>query len=72
MTNAQTAREWFLQSAKDEKHIAKHFAALSTNEKDVKKFGIDPGNMFEFLGLGGRKIFAVERHRPFYCTKHWL
>jgi glucose-6-phosphate isomerase len=55
MTNAQTAREWFLQSAKDEKHIAAHFAALSTNEKEVKKFGIDPANMFEFWDwVGGR------------------
>ncbi|PUZ23097.1 glucose-6-phosphate isomerase [Chitinophaga parva] len=55
MTNANTAREWFLQSAKDPAHIAKHFAALSTNEKDVKAFGIDPANMFEFWDwVGGR------------------
>src|ERR1700712_4727715 len=38
MTNAQTARKWFLESAVDEAHIAKHFVALSTNEKDVVKF----------------------------------
>jgi glucose-6-phosphate isomerase len=55
MTNAQSAREWFLKTAKDEKHIAKHFAALSTNTKDVQKFGIDPKNMFEFWDwVGGR------------------
>lgn len=55
MTNANTARDWFLQAAKDEKHIAKHFAALSTNEKDVVKFGIDKANMFEFWDwVGGR------------------
>jgi glucose-6-phosphate isomerase len=55
MTNANTVREWFLQSAKDEKYIAQHFAALSTNEKEVKKFGIDPANMFEFWDwVGGR------------------
>ncbi|PUZ20681.1 glucose-6-phosphate isomerase [Chitinophaga costaii] len=55
MTNANTAREWFLQSAKDPAHIAKHFAALSTNEKDVTAFGIDPANMFEFWDwVGGR------------------
>jgi glucose-6-phosphate isomerase len=55
MTNAQTAREWFLQSAKDELQIAKHFVALSTNEKDVVKFGIDKENMFEFWDwVGGR------------------
>ncbi|HEX3023812.1 MAG TPA: glucose-6-phosphate isomerase [Chitinophagaceae bacterium] len=55
MTNAHTARAWFLEHAKDEKHIAKHFAALSTNEKDVVKFGIDKANMFEFWDwVGGR------------------
>ena len=55
MTNANTAREWFLKSAKDEKEIAKHFAALSTNTEEVKKFGIDPANMFEFWDwVGGR------------------
>jgi glucose-6-phosphate isomerase len=55
MTNANTARTWFLAAAKDEKQIAKHFAALSTNEKDVVKFGIDKANMFEFWDwVGGR------------------
>lgn len=55
MTNAHTARDWFLKKAKDEKHIAKHFVALSTNEKEVVKFGIDKKNMFEFWDwVGGR------------------
>ncbi len=55
MTNAHTARKWFLKKAKDEKHIAKHFVALSTNEKEVVKFGIDKKNMFEFWDwVGGR------------------
>ncbi len=55
MTNAHTAREWFLKKAKQEKHIAKHFVALSTNEKEVVKFGIDKNNMFEFWDwVGGR------------------
>ncbi len=55
MTNAHTAREWFLKKAKNEKHIAKHFIALSTNEKEVVKFGIDKKNMFEFWDwVGGR------------------
>jgi glucose-6-phosphate isomerase len=55
MTNAHTARNWFLQSAHDEGHVAKHFAALSTNEKEVVKFGIDKANMFEFWDwVGGR------------------
>ena len=55
MTNAQTARQWFLNAAKDESQIAKHFAALSTNEKEVTKFGIAPENMFVFWDwVGGR------------------
>lgn len=55
MTNAHTAREWFLKRAKQEKNIAKHFVALSTNEKEVVKFGIDKRNMFEFWDwVGGR------------------
>jgi glucose-6-phosphate isomerase len=55
MTNAHTARDWFLESAKDEAQVAKHFVALSTNEKEVVKFGIDKANMFEFWDwVGGR------------------
>lgn len=55
MTNAHTAREWFLSYAKKEKHIASHFVALSTNEKEVTAFGIDKENMFEFWDwVGGR------------------
>ena len=55
MTNANTARDWFLEHATDQKHIALHFAALSTNEKAVTAFGIDPKNMFEFWDwVGGR------------------
>jgi glucose-6-phosphate isomerase len=55
MTNAQTARTWFLRTAKDEQHIKKHFAAISTNKKKVVEFGIDPGDMFEFWDwVGGR------------------
>jgi glucose-6-phosphate isomerase len=55
MTNAFTAREWFLQKARQEKHIAKHFVALSTNEAAVTQFGIDKQNMFEFWDwVGGR------------------
>ena len=55
MTNAQTARAWFLQSAKEENHVAKHFVALSTNEREVTAFGIDKANMFGFWDwVGGR------------------
>jgi glucose-6-phosphate isomerase len=55
MTNAFTARDWFLKEAKDETHVAKHFVALSTNTAAVKKFGIDAENMFVFWDwVGGR------------------
>jgi glucose-6-phosphate isomerase len=54
MTNAESAKRWFLEQSSPE-HIAKHFAALSTNEEKVKEFGIDPQNMFEFWDwVGGR------------------
>ncbi|MDB1122823.1 glucose-6-phosphate isomerase [Vibrio algarum] len=55
MTNAHSARTWFLETAGDEAHVAKHFAALSTNGKAVAEFGIDTENMFEFWDwVGGR------------------
>lgn len=55
MTNAYTARDWFLEHAVHEKHIAKHFVALSTNETEVVKFGINKKNMFQFWDwVGGR------------------
>jgi glucose-6-phosphate isomerase len=56
MTNAHSAREWALKGlGGDESAIAKHFVAISTNEKEVKKFGIDPENMFGFWDwVGGR------------------
>lgn len=55
MTNAHSARAWFLRAAGDEKAVAKHFAALSTNQKAVEAFGIDPANMFQFWDwVGGR------------------
>lgn len=55
ITNAESAREWFLSSAKDKVHVAKHFVALSTNTKAVQAFGIDTANMFQFWDwVGGR------------------
>lgn len=55
LTNAFTARKWFLKHTLDEKHIAKHFVAVSTNKEAVKDFGIDLENMFEFWNwVGGR------------------
>ncbi|GAA94548.1 uncharacterized protein L969DRAFT_91496 [Mixia osmundae IAM 14324] len=55
ITNAESAREWFLKTAGDKKHVAKHFVALSTNTKAVTGFGIDESNMFKFWDwVGGR------------------
>ncbi|OEE87658.1 glucose-6-phosphate isomerase [Enterovibrio norvegicus FF-162] len=55
MTNALSARDWFLATAEEQAHVAKHFAALSTNAKSVAEFGIDTDNMFEFWDwVGGR------------------
>ena len=55
MTNAFSAREWFLEAAKDTRHVALHFIAISTNTEAVEKFGIDKDNMFEFWDwVGGR------------------
>lgn len=55
MTNATSARTWFLDAAKDNAHVAKHFVALSTNAKAVEAFGIDTDNMFAFWDwVGGR------------------
>ena len=55
ITNAKSAKAWLLETAKDETTVAKHFVALSTNEVEVTKFGIDKNNMFEFWDwVGGR------------------
>ncbi|KAM9570700.1 glucose-6-phosphate isomerase a [Salvelinus alpinus] len=55
ITNAESARDWFLQTANDQSTVAKHFVALSTNAPKVQAFGIDTNNMFEFWDwVGGR------------------
>jgi glucose-6-phosphate isomerase len=55
LTNAQSARDWCLKALGDQKAVAKHFVAVSTNEEGVAKFGIDTANMFEFWDwVGGR------------------
>lgn len=69
MTNAHTAREWFIGKAKDESAIAKHFVALSTNAKSVEAFGIDPANMFEFWDwVGGRYSLWSAIGLPIACV----
>ncbi|NIJ53954.1 glucose-6-phosphate isomerase [Dyadobacter arcticus] len=55
MANAHSARSWFLEKAVDQKFVKKHFVAISTNQPEVEKFGIDPDNMFGFWDwVGGR------------------
>ena len=55
LTNARSARDWFMAKAKDKAHVAKHFVAVSTNAKEVGAFGIDTANMFGFWDwVGGR------------------
>lgn len=55
MTNAATARNWFLEAAGDEKQVENHFVAVSTNEQEVIRFGINPAQMFRFWNwVGGR------------------
>jgi glucose-6-phosphate isomerase len=55
LANAQTARAWCLRALRSDKAVARHFVAVSTNADAVAKFGIDPGNMFEFWDwVGGR------------------
>ena len=55
MVNARSAREWLLATARDEAHVARHFVAVSTNEPEVRRFGIAPEQMFVFWDwVGGR------------------
>jgi glucose-6-phosphate isomerase len=55
LTNAHTARRWLLDTLQDEKAVARHFVAVSTNAAEVRKFGIDTANMFGFWDwVGGR------------------
>jgi glucose-6-phosphate isomerase len=69
MTNAHTARNWFLEYARREDAIAKHFVALSTNEKSVVEFGIDPQNMFAFWDwVGGRYSLWSAIGLPIACA----
>lgn len=69
MTNAHSARNWFLKAAKDEKAIAKHFVALSTNAKSVAEFGIDTKNMFAFWDwVGGRYSLWSAIGLPIACA----
>ncbi|HMQ49878.1 MAG TPA: glucose-6-phosphate isomerase [Saprospiraceae bacterium] len=69
MTNAHTARAWFLETAREEAHVARHFVAISTNETGVRQFGIDLDNMFEFWDwVGGRYSLSSAIGLPIACT----
>lgn len=69
MTNAHTAREWFLQSAGSDQHIPLHFVAVSTNLNGVKDFGIAAENMFEFWDwVGGRYSLSSAIGLSIACT----
>jgi len=69
MTNAHSARDWFLKHAKDEAAVAKHFVALSTNGQAVSEFGIDTQNMFAFWDwVGGRYSLWSAIGLPIACA----
>jgi glucose-6-phosphate isomerase len=69
MTNARTARSWFLKAAGKEEEVAKHFVAISTNEAGVTDFGIAPENMFGFWDwVGGRYSLTSAIGLPIACT----
>ena len=67
MTNAHTARDWVLKALSDEKAVARHFLAVSTNSVKVQEFGIDSANMYvRILGLGRWALFDGFGDRPFH------
>lgn len=69
MTNAHTARKWFLEQGGTEKDVARHFVAVSTNEEKVTAFGIDQNNMFEFWDwVGGRYSVSSAIGLPVMCA----
>ena len=69
LMNAHSARSWLVARAKDEQAVAKHFVAVSTATEEVKKFGIDPANMFEFWDwVGGRYSLWSAIGLPIACA----
>uniref|UniRef100_A0A3Q2Q1G1 Glucose-6-phosphate isomerase n=1 Tax=Fundulus heteroclitus TaxID=8078 RepID=A0A3Q2Q1G1_FUNHE len=64
ITNAESAKAWFLEHAKDKAAVAKHFVALSTNAPKVKDFGIDPANMFEFWDDKHFRSAPLDKNAP--------
>uniref|UniRef100_A0A8C0YVI9 Glucose-6-phosphate isomerase n=1 Tax=Cyprinus carpio carpio TaxID=630221 RepID=A0A8C0YVI9_CYPCA len=75
ITNAETAKEWFLRAAKDTSAVAKHFVALSTNAPKVKDFGIDTNNMFEFWDVSIPCIiiyYCFDSFEQLLAGAHWM
>jgi glucose-6-phosphate isomerase len=69
MTNAESAKKWFLEKSAQKGDVAKHFVAVSTNEKSVKEFGIAPENMFVFWDwVGGRYSLWSSIGLSIICT----
>ncbi|MFY0598555.1 MAG: glucose-6-phosphate isomerase [Cyclobacteriaceae bacterium] len=69
MTNALSAKSWFLEKAQDESFVKNHFIAISTNKNSVIEFGIDPENMFEFWDwVGGRYSLWSAIGMPIACA----
>ncbi|MFI4911999.1 MAG: glucose-6-phosphate isomerase [Sedimentisphaeraceae bacterium JB056] len=69
MTNAFTARDWFIEKSGCESGVSKHFVAVSTNKVEVEKFGIDAANMFGFWDwVGGRYSLWSAIGLPIACT----
>lgn len=69
MTNAESAKAWFLKAADDQDAVKKHFIALSTNQEKVEAFGIDANNMFGFWDwVGGRYSLWSAIGMPIACT----
>lgn len=69
MTNAESAKNWFLSHAKDEAFVKSHFIAISTNKASVVDFGIDPENMFGFWDwVGGRYSLWSAIGMPIACA----
>ena len=67
MTNAHTARDWFLQQAGDPQQVAKHFVAISTNQQGGGGLRDSPRQHVRLLGLGRRPLFPLVRHRSIHC-----
>ena len=72
MTNAQSAKDWFIAQGGSASDVAKHFVALSTNAGAVADFGIDTQNMFEFWDWVGGRYSLWSSIGLFYSMHYWF